>query len=352
MNCRLYLSAAIFTCFAWFSAYATGSALPLDSIGVEKKNGKTYVLHKVEAKETLYSLSKRYQVTIDDLKKENPELTAGLKVGQVLKVPSKHTASAGPTKETGHTSSKQEKDIHKVASGETLYSIAKKYDLSVQELKNFNPGLEVNNLQVGQELKVKKGSVAATPVKTEVRSQEPARGTKASAKQHQVVAKETLYSISKRYKVSIDALKKANPDLAGGLKVGQVLTIPSEQTAKAEVKEEKEVKTIKADQPAKSQVADPKSSSAYDKVEESGFAEVIEGNTGTPKFLALHKTAPIGTIIHVTNEANGQKVFVRVIGKLPDTGVNDRLIIKLSQKAYERLEAVNKRFPVELTYIP
>lgn len=52
----------------------------------------------------------------------------------------------------------------------------------------------------------------------------------------------------------------------------------------------------------------------FNKVTESGFAEVIEGNSDSPKYLALHKTAPVGTIIQVKNEANGQKLFVRVIG--------------------------------------
>jgi rare lipoprotein A (peptidoglycan hydrolase) len=69
-------------------------------------------------------------------------------------------------------------------------------------------------------------------------------------------------------------------------------------------------------------------------------------------FLALHRTAPVGTIMQVRNQMNDLSVFVKVIGKLPDTGANDKVIVKLSKKAYERLAALDKRFRVELSYMP
>lgn len=87
-----------------------------------------------------------------------------------------------------------------------------------------------------------------------------------------------------------------------------------------------------------------------DEVVESGLAELIEGTEGNRKYLAMHRTAPIGTILKVRNEMNNREVFVRVMGKLPDTAVNDKLIIKLSRSAYDRLGAIDPRFRVELTY--
>src|SRR5690606_12986606 len=83
---------------------------------------------------------------------------------------------------------------------------------------------------------------------------------------------------------------------------------------------------------------------------QSGLAELIEGTSGNRKYLALHRTAPIGTIMKVRNEMNNREVFVRVMGKLPDTAVNEKLVIKISKSAYDRLGAIDPRFRVEVTY--
>jgi hypothetical protein len=87
-----------------------------------------------------------------------------------------------------------------------------------------------------------------------------------------------------------------------------------------------------------------------DEVMEAGLAELIEGTEGNRKYLALHRTAPVGTILKVRNELNNREVFVRVMGKLQDTAPNSKLILKLSRSAYDRLGAIDPRFRVEVTY--
>jgi len=87
-------------------------------------------------------------------------------------------------------------------------------------------------------------------------------------------------------------------------------------------------------------------------VVQRGMAEVIEDTQNTKKYLALHRNAPMGTIMQVKNEMNNQTVFVRVVGPIPPTGDNEKLILKISKKAYDRLGAVDNRFPVEVSYIP
>lgn len=67
-------------------------------------------------------------------------------------------------------------------------------------------------------------------------------------------------------------------------------------------------------------------------------------------YLALHRTAPMGTILKVRNEMNNREVFVRVQGKLPDTALTDKVIIRISRSAYDRLGAIDPRFRVEVTY--
>jgi hypothetical protein len=87
-----------------------------------------------------------------------------------------------------------------------------------------------------------------------------------------------------------------------------------------------------------------------DEMKETGLAELIEGTEGNRKYLAMHRTAKPGTIMKVRNELNNREVFVRVVGNLPNTGVNDKLVIKISKSAYDRLGAIDAKFRVEVTY--
>ena len=67
------------------------SAAVHDSIGVEKKDGKFFVLHEVDAKETLFSIAKRYNAKLDDIRMANPDMGDGIKIGQNLRIPYKGT---------------------------------------------------------------------------------------------------------------------------------------------------------------------------------------------------------------------------------------------------------------------
>ena len=86
------------------------------------------------------------------------------------------------------------------------------------------------------------------------------------------------------------------------------------------------------------------------RVSTSGVAEMIEGS-GSGKYLALHRSAPIGTLVQVRNEFNNQSMWVKVIGRLPDTGVNDKILIKLSSLAFTKLSPEDRRFRAEVSYI-
>ncbi len=66
----------------------------------------------------------------------------------------------------------------------------------------------------------------------------------------------------------------------------------------------------------------------------------------------MHKTAPVGTIMQVKNAGNGQSVYVRVIGKLPDTGENNNILVRLSPRAVQKLGTNDSRFRVETSYVP
>lgn len=318
---------------------------PADSIGKEMINGKVFVLHRVELKETLYGISKRYGTTVEAILQQNPTADGGLEIGQILKVP----YVSSPKKPAGNGK-------HIVAEKETLYSIAKLYGLSVDELRRMN-GLTDTSLALGQELVVKKGTTASETANA--KNNNPALNGKGT---HTVAAKETLFSISKQYGVTVDQLKEWNSLTSNELKLGQVLIVaaPASTTAVAVVTAPVVQEPVRNNTPVETThtttpvVSTPiKISEGYKdgkEVRETGLAELIEGTQGNRKYLALHRTAPTGTILKIKNQMNDREVFVRVIGQLPDTGTNDKLVIKISKSAYDRLSAIDPKFMVEVTW--
>lgn len=133
---------------------------------------KTEVNHKVEPKETLFSLSKQFNVSVEDIKANNKEiLKNGLQVGQIIVIPTEKSVDIqqsttltddapktldAPKKETVSKEEPSENKTikHKVAPKETLFSLAKKYNVSVDEIKQQNEILLKNGLQIGQILTI------------------------------------------------------------------------------------------------------------------------------------------------------------------------------------------------------
>src|SRR5687767_548868 len=97
--------------------FSLNAEVPLDSIGIETINGQTFVIHRVDEKETLFAISRRYKTTVDAILKFNSSAGSGLEIGQILKVPYTPRAISKPVGGTLHT----------VAPKETLYSISRMY---------------------------------------------------------------------------------------------------------------------------------------------------------------------------------------------------------------------------------
>lgn len=345
-----------------------------DSLGVETINGKVFVIHKVSEKETLFAISKRYGTTVDAIVQSNPGLGGSIEIGQILKVP--YTIRMVTARTGGET-------VHKVAEKETLFSISKTYNVSVDELKQWN-NLTSNALSLGQELIIKKKGPSTTTVVKQSVNSTPVMVSKNGT--HTVEAKETMFSIAKQHGITVQQLRDWNGIQGNELSIGQVLMVAEPEKGMSTVKETTtqikettpvkettqvtqtvtQVKTpeqtpvpVAAVEPSKEvRQVTPKeqvititeSVKDSDEVSESGLAELIEGTDGNRKYLALHRTAPIGTILKVRNEMNSREVFVRVIGKLPDMALTDKLIIKVSKSAYDRLGAIDQRFRVQVTY--
>jgi LysM repeat protein len=146
---------------------------------------------------------------------------------------------------------------------------------------------------------------------------------------HVVKKGETLYSISKLYDIEISELKKQNNLLTNELSINQKIVFVKNNIVYKDIIEEEDKKTKK----------------------EEGFAASIDESIESDKYLALHKSARNGTIIFVKNQMNGNVVIVRVVGKLPNTGNNDKISIRLSSIAFDKLDARDSIIPVELTYV-
>jgi len=327
----------------------TSSGAPMDSLRMETINGKQYIIHQIDQKETLYSISRRYNVPITAILEVNPTADGGLATGQLLKVPYAPKGTKAQAQPSGDR-------IHKVAPKETLFSISKLYDVSVDDIKAWN-NLKDNALSTGQQLVIKKKSAVSVEP-----SQLPEMKSKSGV--HTVASKESLYSIAKLYGITVQQLKEWNGIEGSDVKIGQVLfvaqpmygnktNVTTEQTNVTEIKEPVETKKqeIKpADDPKETTITISEKVIGSDEVKEGGLAELIEGSEGNRKYLALHRTAKVGTILKVRNELNNREVFVRVTGTLPDTGINKNVVIKISKSAYDRLGAIDQRFRVEVTY--
>jgi LysM repeat protein len=322
-----------------------------DSIGIETINGKTFIIHKVGEKETLYGISRRYGVTVNDILEYNKTADAGLEIGQILKVP----YVPRPKVPKGAT-------VHKVVEKETLFSISRQYNVTIDEIKQWNK-LPDNALAVGQELVIKATNTIPGMPQTQPVEMKSAKTV------HTVAEKETLFSISRQYGVTVEQLKTWNNLTTEELKIGQVLFVAQpiysssqpQSTPLVETTQPTETQTpVTAEVPATKTEVTPQvnppvvtiseSVTNKDEIKESGLAELIDGTDGNRKYLALHRTAPVGTILKIRNEMNNREVFVRVIGKLPDTALTDKLVIKISKSAYDRLGAIDPRFRVEVTY--
>lgn len=182
-----------------------------------------FITHTVKRKETLYRLSKDYNVEIDEIKRFNKHLySEELQRGEEILIPQKKQGfentevAFAENRQTTPTLKPQTSETreHVVLPKETKYGIARKYGLTVKELEELNPKVEV--LQPGVMLRV------GTDV-----LDEPVILTDKVFEFYEVRPKETLFGLSRRFEVSQDSLVSLNPALEEGLKTGMVLKVPN-----------------------------------------------------------------------------------------------------------------------------
>ena len=204
--------------------------------------GKKYYVHFVQTGNTLWGIHNLYSVSVEDIIKYNPGTEKGLIDGQKLILPVQLQTV-----------------LHTVDSKETLFAISKKYGVTIESIIANNPTAETG-ITVGQILTIsgveKKisttenipiSNVQNEIVKTTDSAKEEASKYKISFEDtmihHVILDHETLYSISKRYMVSVEELQSFNGLKSSKINPGDVLKIPIKKE-KIQVLEKREIKAI------------------------------------------------------------------------------------------------------------
>ena len=168
---------------------STGQLLKIPSALLPES---TYIVKKGDS---LYSIANKYNTTIDELKRINNLTSNTLSIGQVLKLPSDKASNV----------EKEENTIsYTVQKGDSLYSIARKYSTTIDKIKDLN-NLTTNLLSIGQVLLI--------PTDTNLETT------------YTVQKGDSLYSIAKKYNTTVDRLKQLNNLKSNLLSVGQILIV-------------------------------------------------------------------------------------------------------------------------------
>lgn len=215
-------------------------------IGEEVRNDTTFKVHVVEQGNTLYGLKQKYDTTIEAIINSNPGVEKGIQVGQKLYIPTAFNEASKPQAKK-----------HIVEQSETLFGISRKYNLTVDDLIEANPGVEVG-LEIGQELIIPgKESTQVEDLSNEVIPEDTIKKDSISISyevqfddsivKYTVQRRETLYSISRRFMVSVEELSEVNEIKNNKIKPGQELIIPlkKERIERVEVRNIHREDTIK-----------------------------------------------------------------------------------------------------------
>ncbi|WP_214070743.1 LysM peptidoglycan-binding domain-containing protein [Mucilaginibacter sp. dw_454] len=278
-----------------------------DSVGVENLDGKKVILHKLDPKDNYYSIGRRYNVKPGDIIKFNNN--APLKIGGIIKVPTDRSF-----------------------------------------LENTKPApVQQSKPLPAPPTAVQQQQAAQQP------SQAPANeGT--AAQQYKVSAGETLYSIAKRFGSTVEELTKLNNLSSTTVTPGQILQVkPSTPETAAPVEAphpvaKRDSTTYVSSQDSAERKLNANRYGLFEKTEK-GVATWIDDTSLDPnKKLVLHRTAPIGTVIKITNPMTGRTTFAKVVGRLNDSESTKDVILVMTKNVAESIGALDKRIRVNISY--
>jgi LysM repeat protein len=215
------------------------------------------IKHKIKSGESIYGLALKYDVNEKEIYALNPKSKGSLlQLGAIVKIPNKKfKPQESKVKKIKNELEIVEKELitteknsdfitHVVVAKETIYSISKKYGISMETICELNPELKTGNIKIGSKLKLpivnpensSSNSIDKFDVSTTVQDvQHSALSVDNSILIHKVKPKESLLKISKKYGVSVSELKKLNPDITSKLPIGFELIVKNETLKKEDI---------------------------------------------------------------------------------------------------------------------
>jgi LysM repeat protein len=235
---------------------------------------------------------------------------------------------------------------HHVKQGQTLYSISKYYGLDVADIIHYNPTLS-SGMQLGQNLKIAIGS-------HDIKWQKNSNSIKWRMIEvvYIVKPKDTVYKIAKTYfKMPVEVFRELNNLKDDALEIGAKVIVGwidiDGLSQKAGVRAWLPIALYPNYKQFR--MAYITSKEGKKEINEKGPATWNKNSHGDNLY-ALHKDAPIGTILKITNPLNNRTLYVKIVGKLQTAGYGYETILVLSPAAAKALAGVNRNFRVNITY--
>ena len=197
-----------------FFAAAQGTRKQV-STGNERDDSVIY--HTVERGQTIYSIAALYKVSEEDIYRLNPQSREQIREGESLKIPRSASASASLR------SGKPTFSDHTIRSGETLFSVAKSYGVSTDDIVAANPGLEASTFYVGKTIRIPESAAA-----------EPTSQSASAVVEYTIKKNETLYGLCRRFGVEKEDMLSLNPQLKSGVRAGMAIKVPPKKAASAQ----------------------------------------------------------------------------------------------------------------------
>ncbi len=344
------LNILLFT-FLFLSVSLSLSAKPVaDSVGVKNVDGKKVIVFKVKEKDTYYSIGRRYNVKPEVLMKYNNSKKATLSIGAMVKVPTGETF-----KKSGHKASNTDE-----GSGEKKHKETKKE----KKARLAREAKEERAAKRHRQAEEQPAPIQQSPQHVEQVAQTPVQATNNNGPttQYKISAGETLYSIAKRFNTTVEDITQLNNLTSTNLTPGDLILVRAGSVATATPVATKDNVQVKRDttpavsivvNPVKDSTEHPKGKTRFGLYEkdEKGVATWIDDPSLDPnKKLVLHRTAPIGTVIKITNPMTNRTTFAKVVGRFADNEETKDVLIVMTKNVADSLGALDKRFHVTISY--
>ena len=307
------------------------------AFGVSALYAQTRQTHSDEAGETLYSISRKLDVTVAELKAWNDLRDDNLSVGQTLLYYTRQEVPPSPQMDVTegqpliNISRVQENEYYTVKSGDNLTTIARRHEMSLLELRELN-NLSNDLLRIGQRLAVKKVKDSVAPSASEFTNQLYPQGAFLI---YTVQSGESLQDILTRFKMTAFEIQELNPEInVRSLDNGQRITVLAPPSSNYENPYYNK---------ANLQNLGTVNVRIYE-LEEAGNT-TTNGELYDPQgFTAAHSNIALGSIIFIENQSNGRGIYVRINDRITQNG------LKLSSSAYRILGLDNNPNPMVIIY--